>query len=105
MMNEDNECNRRHISQSHSSQDAHMRQASRFSRTPFNHNQVNHLAMTRMQEIYLIDFEGPNAYCHDLNAWYIDAILLQLIFLAPEGKINMYCKKIGKHPPQTLHDF
>ena len=55
-----------------SPQGASSRQASRYSRTPFDRSQGNHLAMTRMQEIYLVNLEGPNPYRHDLNAWYMD---------------------------------
>eukprot|EP00957_Ditylum_brightwellii_P091338 6954403-Ditylum_brightwellii.AAC.2 len=75
MKNNGNELNRR-ISHP---QGASVRQASRYSRAPFDCNQGNYLATTRMQEIYLVDLEGPNAYHHDLNAQYMDATLICLI--------------------------
>eukprot|EP00957_Ditylum_brightwellii_P210609 15365174-Ditylum_brightwellii.AAC.1 len=55
--------------------------------------QGNHLAMTRMQEVYLVDLEGPNPYCHDLNARYMDTTLIRLIVPAPQGHVNIYHKK------------
>eukprot|EP00957_Ditylum_brightwellii_P006793 515132-Ditylum_brightwellii.AAC.1 len=85
-----------------SPQDASTRQASKYSRMIFDRSQGNHLVMTRMQVIYLVDLEGPNAYCHDLNAWYIDSTLICLIVPAPQGHINMYHKKDRKTSSSTF---
>eukprot|EP00957_Ditylum_brightwellii_P094282 7178681-Ditylum_brightwellii.AAC.1 len=49
-----------------------------------------------MQEIYLVNLEGPNPYCHDLNARYMDADHICFIVPAPQGHVIMYCKKDRK---------
>eukprot|EP00957_Ditylum_brightwellii_P026911 2034218-Ditylum_brightwellii.AAC.1 len=58
--------------------------------------------MTRMQEIYLVDLKGPNPYRHDLSARYMDATLICLIMPAPQGHVNMYCKKDRKTPSYAV---
>eukprot|EP00957_Ditylum_brightwellii_P138708 10573111-Ditylum_brightwellii.AAC.1 len=63
---------------------------------PFDCSQENHLAVTMMQEIYMVDLKGPSAHCHDLNAWYMDTTLIQLIVPASQGHISMCHKKDSK---------
>eukprot|EP00957_Ditylum_brightwellii_P111753 8523784-Ditylum_brightwellii.AAC.1 len=50
-----------------SPQGASSRWVSRVSQVPFDQNQANLLAMTRMKEIQLVELETAAAYHQDLN--------------------------------------